>query len=115
MFLVLQVQTKLMEIQTQYLLNRLQHENTLNRLLSESKMLENIRLLSRSLFGANECHLSLCESSISPEILSNDVVKIHREIVSLVPTTMAMISCLATKGAAIPYLHNQLADITTQS
>ena len=111
----LQVQTKLMEIQTQYLLNRLQHENTLNRLLLESRMLENIKLLSRSLFGANECHLSLCESSISPEILSNDVVKIHREIVSLVPTTMAMISCLATKGAAIPYLHNQLADITTQS
>merc|ERR1712208_40654 len=91
----LQVQSKLMEVQTQYLLNRLQHEGTLNRLLTESKMLENIRLL----FGANECHLALCESSISPEILSNDVVKIHREIVSLVPTTMAMISCLATKGA----------------
>merc|ERR1712055_1286222 len=90
----LQVQSKLMEVQTQYLLNRLQHEGTLNRLLTESKMLENIKLLSRSLFGANECHLSLCESSISPEILSNDVVKIHREIVSLVPTTMAMISGL---------------------
>ena len=111
----LQVQSKLMEVQTKYLLNRLQHEGTLNRLLTESKMLENIRLLSRSLFGANECHLSLCESSISPEILSNDVVKIHREIVSLVPTTMAMISCLATKSAAIPFLHNQLGDITTQS
>ena len=111
----LQVQSKLMEVQTKYLLNRMQHEGTLNRLLTESKMLENIKLLSRSLFGANECHLSLCESSISPEILSNDVVKIHREIVSLAPTTMAMISCLATKSKAIPFLHNQLGDITTQS
>ena len=81
----------------------------------ESKMLENIRLLSRSLFGANECHLAMCESSISPEILSNDVVKIHREVITLVPTTMAMISCMATKSAAIPVLHHQLADITTQS
>jgi len=111
----LQVQSKLMEVQTKYLFSRLQHEGTLNRLLSESKMLENIRLLSRALFGANECHLSLCESSISPEILTNDVVKIHREIVSLIPTTVAMISCLATESAAVPFLHNQLGDITTQS
>ena len=104
-----------MEIKTRYLVNRMQHESTLSRLLTESKMMENIKLLSRSLFGANECHLSLCESSISPEILSNDVIKIHREIVRLAPTTMAMISCLATKGKAISFLHNQLGDITTQS
>ena len=111
----LQVHTKLMEVQNKYMINRIQHEATLSRLLTESKMLENIRLLSRSLFGANECHLGLCESSISPEILSNDVVKIHREVITLVPTTMAMISCMATKSAAIPVLHNQLGDITTQS
>ena len=111
----LQVQSKLMEIQTMYVLNRLQHEGTLNRLLAESKMLENIKLLGRALFGANECHLSLCESSISPEILPNDIVKIHREIVNLVPTTMAAISCLATRSGAVSFLHNQLGDITTQS
>ena len=111
----LQVQSRLMEIQSKYLLNRLQHEITLNRLLSESKMLDNIKLLSRSLFGANECHLALCENSISPEIMSNDIVKIHREIINLVPTTMAVISCLATKNVAVPSLHNQLGDITTQS
>ena len=111
----LQVHTKLMEVQNKYIINRIQHEAALSRLLKESKMMENIKLLSRSLFGQNECHLGLCESSISPEILPNDVVKIHREVISLLPTTMAMISCMATKTTAIPVLHHQLAEITTQS
>ena len=70
----LQVETRLMDIKTNFLISRLQHENTLARLLTESKMMDNIKLLARALLGINECHLSLCESSIAPEVLPNDVI-----------------------------------------
>ena len=76
-------------------------------------MVQNLKLLSRSLFGSNECHLSLCESSISPETFADDIVKIHREIVALIPTEVALVSCLATVNEAVPALHNQISDITT--
>ena len=111
----LQISVKLQKIQTRYLFSRLQHESTLHRLLSESKMLQNLKLLSMSLFGANECHLSLCESSISPETLADDIVKIHREIVTLIPTEVALVSCLTTVNEAVPSIHNQISDINTQN
>ena len=40
------------------------------------------------------------------------MVKVHREIVQLVPTEVALVSCLATVSGAVPVLHNQMADIT---
>ena len=109
----LQISVRLQKIQTRYLFSRLQHESTLHRLLSESKMVQNLKLLSRSLFGSNACHLSLCESSISPETFADDIVKIHREIVALIPTEVALVSCLATVNEAVPALHDQISDITT--
>ena len=111
----MQVFMRLQNIKFQYLFSRLQHENAIHRLLKESKMVENLALLTRSLFGANECHLRVCETSISPESYQQGIVKVHREMVQLEPTEVALVSCLATSSGAVSTLHNQMADITLQS
>ena len=103
---------KLQNIKTQYLLSRIQHEIALHRLLQESKLISNLHLLTRALFGSNECHLRACESSISPEQIETDKVRVHREIVQLLPVEVALVSCLATLAESVPLLHNQMADIT---
>ena len=74
---------RLQNIKTHYLLSRIQHENALHRLLQESRLVENLHLLTRALFGSNECHLQACETSISPEQYEEDKVRVHREIVQL--------------------------------
>ena len=94
------------------MLTRIQHENALHRLLQESKLVENLHLLTRALFGSNECHLQACETSIAPEQSEKDMVKVHREIVQLLPVEVALVSCLATIAESVPLLHNQMADIT---
>ena len=103
---------RLQNIKTQYLLNRIQHEIALHRILQESKLISNLHLLTRALFGSNECHLRACESSISPEQIEMDKVRIHREIVQLLPVEVALVSCMATVSVSVPLLHDQLADIT---
>ena len=108
----LQLFVRLQNIRTHYLLSRIQHEIALHRLLQESKLVENLHLLTRSLFGSNECHLRACETSISPEQYEEDKVKVHREIVQLLPTEVALVSCLTTLAGSVPVLHNQMADIT---
>ena len=108
----MQVFVRLQNIKTHYLFSRIQHENALHRLLKESKLVQNLHLLTRSLFGSNECHLRICETSISPETYQQDMVKVHREIVQLEPTEVALVSCLATMSGAVSVLHNQMADIT---
>ena len=50
----LQVFVRLQNIKTHYLFSRIQHEIALHRLLQESKLVQNLRLLTRSLFGSNE-------------------------------------------------------------
>ena len=53
--------TRLQDIRLQYLLSRIQHESTLHRLLTESKLIKNLNLLERSLFGRNICQLGLID------------------------------------------------------
>ena len=103
---------RLQNVKTHYMLTRIQHENALHRLLQESKLVENLHLLTRALFGSNECHLQACETSIAPEQSEKDMVKVHREIVQLLPVEVALVSCLATIAESVPLLHNQMADIT---
>ena len=103
---------RLQNIKTHYLLSRIQHEIALHRLLQESRLVENLHLLTRALFGSNECHLQACETSISPEQYEEDKVRVHREIVQLLPVKVALVSCLATLAESVPLLHNQMADIT---
>ena len=57
----------------------------------------------------------MCETSISPEAYQQGIVKVHREIVQLEPTEVALVSCLATSSGAVSVLHNQMADITLNS
>ena len=59
--------SRLTDIKYNYLLTKMQHSNTLHRLLTESKILENLKLLERALFSSNECSLELCEVTISAE------------------------------------------------
>ena len=103
---------RLQNIKTHYLLSRIQHEIALHRLLQESRLVANLHLLTRALFGSNECHLQACETSISPEQYEKDKVRVHREIVQLLPVEVALVSCLATLAESVPLLHNQMADIT---
>ena len=103
--------TRLQDIRLQYLLSRIQHESTLHRLLTESKLIKNLELLERSLFGTNICQLGLCESNISPEQLGTRI-RVHRELVQLVPVKVALVSCMSTKTSSVPRIHNTLADKT---
>ena len=104
--------TRLQNIKTHYLLSRIQHEIALHRLLQESRLVENLHLLTRALFGSNECHLQACETSISPEQYEEGKVRVHREIVQLLPVKVALVSCLATQASSVPLLHDKMADIT---
>merc|ERR1712237_241796 len=61
--------SKLMDTKYHYLLVKLQHSTTLHRLLTESKLLDNLRLLERALFSVNECTISACELTVSAELL----------------------------------------------
>ena len=45
--------SRLSSIKIQYLLTKVQHEQALHRLLLESKLVENLGLLERALFGTN--------------------------------------------------------------
>ena len=103
---------RLQNIKTRYEISRIQHAIALYRILQESKLISNLQLLTRALFGANECHLQICETSISPEQLEMNKVRIHREIVQLLPVEVALVSCMATESVSVPLLHDQLADIT---
>ena len=103
--------TKLQDIKLQYLLVKLQHSSALHRLLTESKLLQNLRLLERALFSANECTISTCELNISAELLGSKVL-VHREILELKPVMKFLVSCRAVSISTVPQLHNQLAERT---
>ena len=103
--------SKLQDIKLQYLLVKLQHSSALHRLLTESKLLQNLRLLERALFSANECTISICELTISAELLGSKVL-VHREILGLKPVKKFLVSCRAVSISLVPKLHNQLAEKT---
>ena len=103
--------SKLQDIKLQYLLVKLQHSSALHRLLTESKLLQNLRLLERALFSANECTIECCELSISAELLGSKVM-VHREILELKPVKKFLVSCRALSISLVPKLHNQLAEKT---
>ena len=103
--------SKLQDIKLQYLLVKLQHSSTLHRLLTESKLLQNLRLLERALFSVNECTISVCELTISAELHGTKVM-VHREILELRPVKKFLVSCRALSITLVPKLHNQLAEKT---
>ena len=103
--------SKLQDIKLQYLLVKLQHSSTLHRLLTESKLLQNLRLLERALFSVNECTISICELTISAELLGTKVM-VHREVLELRPVKKFLVSCRALSITLVPKLHNQLAEKT---
>ena len=92
-------------------MTKLQHEMALHRLLVGSKLDENLNLLERALFGSNHCKLDLCETAISHELLGTKI-KIHREIVTLQPIQLYLISCRAKDATMVPIIHNSLAEST---
>ena len=103
--------TRLNNIKMEYLMTKLQHEMALHRLLVGSKLDENLNLLERALFGSNHCKLDLCETAISHELLGTKI-KIHREIVTLQPIQLYLISCRAKDATMVPIIHNSLAEST---
>merc|ERR1712237_198833 len=103
--------TKMNDIKMQYLLVKLQHASALHRLLTESKLLQNLGLLERALFSANQCTISTCEINISAELIGSKVL-IHREILELKPVMKFLVSCRAVSTSTVPQLHNQLAEQT---
>ena len=103
--------SKLQDIKYHYLLVKLQHSTTLHRLLTESKLLENLRLLERALFSVNECSISVCELTISAEVLGTKVM-VHREVLELRPVKKFLVSCKALSITLVPKIHNQLAEKT---
>ena len=103
--------TKMNDIKMQYLLVKLQHASALHRLLTESKLLQNLAILERALFSANQCTISTCEINISAELIGSKVL-IHREILELKPVMKFLVSCRAVSTSTVPQLHNQLAERT---
>ena len=103
--------TKMNDIKMQYLLVKLQHASALHRLLTESKLLDNLAILERALFSANQCTIRTCEINISAELIGSKVL-IHREILELKPVMKYLVSCMAVSTSTVPQLHNQLAERT---
>ena len=103
--------TKMNDIKMQYLLVKLQHASAIHRLLTESKLLDNLAILERALFSANQCTIRTCEINISAELIGSKVL-IHREILELKPVMKYLVSCMAVSTTTVPHLHNQLAERT---
>ena len=103
--------SKLMDIKYNYLLIKLQHSTTLHRLLTESKLLDNLKLLERALFSGNECSLAVCEVTISAEGLGTKVL-VHREVLELRPIKKFLVTCQAPSITLVPRIHNKLAEKT---
>ena len=103
--------TKMNDIKMQYLLVKLQHASAIHRLLTESRLLDNLAILERALFSANQCTIRSCEINISAELIGSKVL-IHREILELKPVMKYLISCMAITTTTVPSLHNQLAERT---
>ena len=99
------------DVKMQYLLVKLQHSNAIHRLLTESRLLDNLAILERALFSANQCTIRSCEINISAELIGSKVL-IHREILSLKPVMKYLISCMAITPTTVPSLHNELAERT---
>ena len=103
--------TQMTDVKFQYLLVKMQHSNTIHRLLTESRLLDNLAILERALFSANQCTIRSCEINISAELIGSKVL-IHREILSLKPVMKYLISCMAITPTTVPSLHNELAEST---
>ena len=103
--------SRLTDIKYNYLLIKLQHSNTLHRLLTESKILENLKLLERALFSSNECSLEICEVTISAEGLGTKIL-VHREVLELRPIKKFIVTCQAPSVSLVPSIHNTLAEKT---
>merc|ERR1712215_231625 len=103
--------TKMKDIKMSYLLVKMQHASAIHRLLTESKLLDNLAILERALFSANQCTITSCEINISAELIGSKVL-IHREILELKPVMKFLISCMAVTTSTVPSLHNKLAERT---
>ena len=103
--------SRLTDIKYNYLLTKMQRSNTLHRLLTESKILENLKLLERALFSSNECSLEICEVTISAEGLGTKIL-VHREVLELKPIKKFIVTCQAPSVSLVPTIHNTLAEKT---
>ena len=94
-----------------YLTLKTQHIKALEDILMKSDLHENLILLERALFKSNICTLVQCEVKIFA-IREDTKIKIHQELLDLVPEKKQLITCQAKSSSHISSWHNQLASIS---
>ena len=92
-----------------YFLNlKTQHIKGIEDILERSNLHENMVLLERALLKSNTCTLLECETKIFA-IREANLIKVHQELLDLIPEKMQLITCQAVSSTHISNWHNQLA------
>jgi hypothetical protein len=94
-----------------YLTLKTQHIKALEDILMKSNLHENLILLERALFKSNICTLVQCEVKFFA-IREDTKIRIHQELLDLVPEKKQLMSCQAKSSSHISSWHNQLASIS---
>ena len=77
----------------------------------KSDLHENLILLERALFNSNICNFVQCEVKIFA-IREDTKIKIHTELLDLIPSQKQLITCQAKSSTHVSTWHNQLASIS---
>ena len=94
-----------------YLTLKTQHIQALEDILVKSDLHENLILLERALFNSNICNFVQCEVKIFA-IREATKIKIHTELLDLIPSKKQLITCQAKSSTHVSSWHNQLASIS---